>query len=79
MSGNQEIEPEVRDAGILAAVQSIELWMVSKLGSIRAFAEDLGHHEASDTLAELVENEGRFNREFTRLAECTINFDAADV
>lgn len=71
---NSEIEPEVLDAALIAASQRIEHYEMAGYGSARAFAEQLGEHEAADVLQKTLDEEGNANRLLTRLAERSINF-----
>ena len=40
------------DAGLLAAAQAVEHYEISRYGTLRAWAEELGHSEAASLLDE---------------------------
>jgi|GEM_PF-2391282 len=73
-----DIEPEVRDAGLLAAFQAVVHWEIARLGTLRSYADDLGHAKLADIITGILEARGKLDRNLTRLAETTINFRAAD-
>jgi len=73
-----EIEPDVADAGLLAAIQAVAHWEISRLGALRSYADDLGHQKIADFATATLEARGHLDRNLTRLAETGINFRAAD-
>ncbi len=74
----QDIEdPEVRDAGMLAAAQAVEHYEISRYGTLIAWAEELGLEDAIDLLEENLEEEKNADRLLTEIAEGDINEEAA--
>ena len=71
---NSDIEPKVLDAGLIAASQRIEHYEMAGYGTVRTYAEKLGHQDAADTLQMTLNEEGHANQKLTRLAERKINF-----
>lgn len=69
-----EIEPHVLDAALVASAQRIEHYEMAAYGTARTFAEKLGHHDAAKLLQQTLDEEGRSDRELSRLAERSINF-----
>lgn len=69
-------EPEVLDAGIIAAAQSVEHYEIAGYGTARAWATMLGHQEAADTLEQTLEEEQEADKLLTALAENMINVRA---
>lgn len=69
-----DIEPEVLDAALIAAAQRVEHYEMAGYGTARAFAEQLGEHEAADMLQLTLDEEGHANQSLTRLAERSVNF-----
>ncbi|GIW99357.1 MAG: hypothetical protein KatS3mg111_2690 [Pirellulaceae bacterium] len=69
-----DIDPEVRDAAVVAAAQRIEHYEMAGYGTARAFAEKLGKKEWADLLQETLNEEGQANQTLTRLAERSLNF-----
>jgi ferritin-like metal-binding protein YciE len=72
----EDMEPEVRDAAIIAAAQRVEHYEMAVYGSLRTFARVLGDLDAARILQETLEEEGQADRELTSLAEETINLRA---
>lgn len=72
----EDIEPEVLDAALIAAVQRIEHYEIAGYGTARSFADKLGEHAAAELLQESLNEEGHADQSLTRLAERSINFEA---
>lgn len=71
-----DAEPAVRDAGMIAAAQRIEHYEIAGYGCAVAYAEKLGHQDAADLLRLSLDEEAEANRNLTRLAERSLNFQA---
>lgn len=71
-----EIDPHVRDAGIIAAAQRIEHYEMAGYGTARTMAEKLGLHDAADMLQKTLDEEGEADRLLSRIAERSLNFEA---
>ena len=74
-----DIEPEVLDAGMIAAMQRVEHYEIAAYGTARAYAEKLGQTAAAELLQETLEEESATDEKLTRLAEDHINADAMAV
>ncbi|MCX8572047.1 ferritin-like domain-containing protein [Aminobacter sp. MET-1] len=61
------------DAGLLAACQAVEHYEISRYGSLREWAKDLGHEEAHTLLSEILDQEKATNNKLTSLAVTAIN------
>jgi ferritin-like metal-binding protein YciE len=73
----QEAEdPDTRDAGMLAAAQSVEHYEIAKYGTLIAWAEELGMSEAASLLSETLAEEKNADKLLTRLAESKLNRQA---
>ncbi|TWU25127.1 hypothetical protein Pla52o_14250 [Novipirellula galeiformis] len=70
----EDIEPEVLDAGLIAAAQRVEHYEMAGYGTARTHAEKLGHQEAADLLQLTLNEEGLADQTLSRLAERKINF-----
>jgi ferritin-like metal-binding protein YciE len=70
-------EPEVRDAGMLAAAQSVEHYEISRYGTLIAWAEELGMTEAVSLLEQTLQEEKNADRLLSQLAEGQLNREAA--
>lgn len=72
----EETEPRILDAALIAALQRVEHYEIAGYGTARTFAEKLGRKNDADLLAETLEEEGMADRTMTKLAERSINFEA---
>jgi ferritin-like metal-binding protein YciE len=73
----EEAEPAVMDAGLIAAAQRVEHYEIAGYGTARTFARQLGHREAAKVLQQTLEEESETNEKLTELAESEINLQAA--
>jgi ferritin-like metal-binding protein YciE len=68
------------DAGLLAVAQAVEHYEISRYGTLKAWAEELGHEDAANLLDETLEEEKDTDAALSELAESVINQQAeADV
>lgn len=74
----EDAEPEVLDAGLIAAAQRVEHYEMAGYGTVRSFANLLGDKEAAKLLQQTLEEEGATDKKLTKLAESTINIEADD-
>jgi len=72
----EKAEPEVRDAGLIAAAQKVEHYEIAGYGTARTFARLLGETEAAQLLQQTLDEEGETDKKLTRLAERGINQQA---
>ena len=74
----EEVEDaEVRDAGLVAAAQSIEHYEISRYGTLAAWAQQLGMKNAPKLLQQTLEEEKKADRQLSELALQKINQKAA--
>ena len=64
------------DAGLLAAAQAVEHYEISRYGTLRAWAEELGLNEAVELLQETLEEEEATDEALTKIAKSVINQQA---
>jgi ferritin-like metal-binding protein YciE len=64
------------DAALVAAAQSVEHYEISKYGSLRTWAKELGQTEAVGLLDETLEEEKATDEALTELAEAVVNTEA---
>jgi ferritin-like metal-binding protein YciE len=64
------------DAGLLAAAQAVEHYEISRYGTLRAWAEELGLDDAADLLHETLDEEEATNETLTEIAKSAINQQA---
>lgn len=69
----RKVDPDVRDAWLIATAQRIEHLEISGYGTARTFARTLGHVQAADLLQETLEDERAADEKLTRLAERFVN------
>lgn len=66
----QELEGKSSiDAGIIAAAQKVEHYEIASYGTLRAWAEEMGHDEAVTLLEETLNEEKATNDKLTNIAE----------
>lgn len=74
---NQEAEPAVLDAALIAGAQKVEHYEMAGYGCVRTFAQLLGDHEAAELLQQTLDEEEATDRKLTQIAESMVNFEAA--
>jgi ferritin-like metal-binding protein YciE len=70
-------DPEVKDAGLIAAAQRVEHYEIAGYGTVRTYAELLGDDEAVRLLEKTLQEEEETDDKLTELAESHINAEAA--
>jgi ferritin-like metal-binding protein YciE len=69
-------EPAVIDAALIAAAQKVEHYEIAGYGCARTFARLLGHDAAADLLQATLDEEGNADKTLTTIAESEINVEA---
>lgn len=72
-------DPDVIDAGLIAAAQRVEHYEIAGYGTVRAYAEILGAGEAVKVLEKTLQEEEETDNKLTELAESHINVEAEAV
>ena len=72
----EDTEPDVLDAGMIAAAQKVEHYEIASYGTARAWAQRLGYDNAARLLQETLEEESMANEKLTRIAESHVNLQA---
>lgn len=62
-------DPLVKDAALIAAAQRVEHYEMAGYGTVRTFADQLGHSDAKDLLQQTLNEEGDADKKLTSLAE----------
>lgn len=70
-------ESEALDAGLIAAGQAVEHYEMSRYGTLKAWAAELGMQEAADLLEETLAEEKKTDALLSQLAEARANQKAA--
>jgi ferritin-like metal-binding protein YciE len=78
---SKEIMKEFRgspalDAGLIASAQAVEHYEISRYGTLKAWAEQLGLSEAASPLDETLQEEKKTDEALTELAESAVNQEA---
>ncbi|HTG33176.1 MAG TPA: ferritin-like domain-containing protein [Thermoanaerobaculia bacterium] len=73
----EDMEPEVMDAALIAAAQRIEHYEIAGYGTVRTYAQVLGEKEHAKLLQQTLDEEGNTDKLLTQLAESSINVEAA--
>jgi ferritin-like metal-binding protein YciE len=69
-------DPDVLDAGLIAAAQHVEHYEMAGYGTMRTYARQLGYESHADQLQQTLDEEGNTDHLLTELAERSINIDA---
>jgi len=72
----EDIEPNVLDAGLIAAAQKVEHYEIASYGTVRAWAERLGKNRAVQLLQQTLDEESAANEKLTQIAESQANLVA---
>ena len=65
----EDIDPEVLDAGLIAAAQHVEHYEIAGYGCVRTYAELLGFSNATKLLKQTLDEEKQTDAKLTSLAE----------
>jgi ferritin-like metal-binding protein YciE len=66
------------DAGLLAAAQAVEHYEISRYGTLRTWAEELGLRDAARLLKETLKEEETTDKVLTVLAKEAVNLEAEE-
>lgn len=72
----QDAEPDVQDAALIAAGNRIEHYEIAGYGTVRTFTNQLGYSEASELLYQTLDEEYEADEKLTQLANNRINQQA---
>jgi ferritin-like metal-binding protein YciE len=64
------------DAGLLAAAQAVEHYEISRYGTLRTWARELGLNDAVRLLEQTLMEEKRTDEALTQIAETAVNLEA---
>jgi len=68
----------VRDAGLILAAQKVEHYEIASYGTLRTFAEKMGHKEVTSILQQTLDNEKETDVALTEIAVNFINEEASE-
>jgi ferritin-like metal-binding protein YciE len=69
-------EPDVLDAGLIAAAQHVEHYEMAGYGCVRTYARQLGYEDQAELLQTTLNEEGDTDKLLTQIAETSINIEA---
>ncbi len=72
----EDMEPDVLDAALIAAAQKVEHYEMAGYGTVRTYAKLLGENQAARLLQQTLDEEGEADKTLTALAESTVNVEA---
>ena len=64
------------DAGLLAAAQAVEHYEISRYGTLKTWAEELGYSEAVGLLDATLQEEKATDHALTDIAKSVVNIEA---
>lgn len=67
----------IRDAGLILAAQKVEHYEIATYGTLRTFAENMGHTDVQDLLQLTLDNEKETDIALTEVAEEFVNESAS--
>jgi len=73
----EDAEPAVKDAALIAAAQKVEHYEIASYGTVRTWAELLGHTQAVRLLQQTLDEEKATDEKLSELAKETVNEKAA--
>jgi ferritin-like metal-binding protein YciE len=72
----EKMDPDVMDAALIAAAQKVEHYEMAAYGTMRTFAQQMGHDQVAQMLQTTLDEEGTTDKKLTMLAESAINWKA---
>lgn len=72
----EEVNPSVRDAGLIAAAQRIEHYEIAAYGTVRTIASQLGLNHVAQLLDQTLTEEKEADRVLSEIAEAQVNLTA---
>ncbi len=72
----EDAEPPVMDAGLIAAAQRVEHYEMAGYGCVRTYARQLGYEAAAKLLQQTLDEEAEADKKLTELAESGINAES---
>lgn len=74
----EDAEPSVRDAALIAAAQKVEHYEIASYGCVCTYAEMLGYEQVHDLLGQTLDEEETTDEKLSVLAETVINIEAEE-
>ena len=74
---SEDMDEDVMDAALIGMAQKIAHYEIAGYGTARTYAKLLGNREIQRLLQETLDEEGKTDKLLTKLAESSINIEAA--
>jgi ferritin-like metal-binding protein YciE len=74
----QDAEPAVKDAALIASAQKVEHYEIAAYGCLCTYAEMLGYDQVHELLGRNLDEEETTDQRLTALAESVINPEAEE-
>lgn len=74
----EDHDPEVLDAGLIAAAQKVEHYEIAAYGTTRTWSEMLGFNNVAQLLKQSLDEEAEADETLSQLATTTVNVRAED-
>jgi ferritin-like metal-binding protein YciE len=74
---SEDMDEDVMDAALIGMAQKIEHYEIAGYGTARTYAKLLGNRDVQRLLQETLDEEGKTDKLLTKLAESSINVEAA--
>jgi ferritin-like metal-binding protein YciE len=68
--------PQVRDAAIISACQRVEHYEMAVYGTLRTYAQQMGHERAAALLQQTLKEETAADQKLTNIASTRVNIEA---
>ncbi|AIK40851.1 YciE/YciF ferroxidase family protein [Brucella anthropi] len=65
------------DAGLISSAQAVEHYEITRYGTLKRWADNLGYKDVANLLNETLQEEGQTDKDLTKLAETSANLHAA--
>jgi ferritin-like metal-binding protein YciE len=75
---DEKADPAVKDAGLIVAAQKIEHYEIAAYGSVKAWANRLGHERVAELFERTLDEEKQTDKILTELAESSVNARAEE-
>jgi len=72
----KDATPAIRDAAIISACQRVEHYEIAAYGTVRSYAEQLGHERAAALLKQTLDEEAAADEKLTEIAKRRVNIQA---
>ncbi len=73
----EDMDPEVKDAALIASAQRVEHYEIAGYGAARTFAQTLGMKDVAKLLQQNLDEEGAADKKLTQIAESRVNQQAS--